>query len=81
MVLKRIASHRCTQQQQACGHCRLPIEHNIATALAAAVSSGKAAADDRSLVFVLGGPGSGKGTQCEKLRERFGFVHLSVGAQ
>lgn len=31
-------------------------------------------------MYVLGGPGSGKGTQCEMLRERFGFVHLSVGA-
>ncbi|CAG0920984.1 unnamed protein product [Notodromas monacha] len=25
------------------------------------------------------GPGSGKGTQCEKLKEKYGFVHLSTG--
>lgn len=25
------------------------------------------------------GPGSGKGTQCEKLVKTFGFVHLSAG--
>ncbi|CAH1761613.1 21597_t:CDS:2 [Entrophospora sp. SA101] len=31
------------------------------------------------LAFVLGGPGSGKGTQCAKLVEDFGFVHLSAG--
>lgn len=29
--------------------------------------------------FVMGGPGSGKGTQCAKLVEQFGFVHLSAG--
>jgi len=31
------------------------------------------------IVWVLGGPGSGKGTQCEKLVARYGFVHLSSG--
>lgn len=31
------------------------------------------------VVFVLGGPGAGKGTQCAKLVENFGFVHLSAG--
>jgi len=31
------------------------------------------------VVFVLGGPGSGKGTQCQKLVERYGLVHLSAG--
>jgi len=31
------------------------------------------------IVFVLGGPGSGKGTQCEKLSQEYGFMHISVG--
>jgi UMP-CMP kinase len=31
------------------------------------------------VVFVLGGPGSGKGTQCKKLTEVHNFVHLSAG--
>ncbi|KAJ3672622.1 hypothetical protein LUZ60_007343 [Juncus effusus] len=31
------------------------------------------------IVFVLGGPGSGKGTQCEKIVTKFGFTHLSAG--
>lgn len=31
------------------------------------------------LVFVTGGPGSGKGTQCAKIVEHFGFEHLSAG--
>ncbi|CAL9084695.1 unnamed protein product [Musa textilis] len=31
------------------------------------------------VVFVLGGPGSGKGTQCTKIVENFGFTHLSAG--
>ncbi|CCG80858.1 Uridylate kinase [Taphrina deformans PYCC 5710] len=32
-----------------------------------------------SLLFVLGGPGVGKGTQCQKLVDQKGFVHLSAG--
>ncbi|CAK9438373.1 uncharacterized protein LODBEIA_P25970 [Lodderomyces beijingensis] len=32
-----------------------------------------------SVIFVLGGPGSGKGTQCDKLVQEKGFVHLSAG--
>ena len=31
------------------------------------------------VVFVLGGPGVGKGTQCALLVEKFGLVHLSAG--
>ncbi|KAL3320384.1 Adenylate kinase isoenzyme 1 [Cichlidogyrus casuarinus] len=34
---------------------------------------------DAQVVFVLGGPGSGKGTQCAKLVEKYGFNHLSSG--
>jgi len=30
-------------------------------------------------LFVLGGPGSGKGTQCERVTSNFDFVHLSAG--
>ena len=38
-----------------------------------------AAPSDLSLVFVLGGPGSGKGTQCERIAKNFGYKHLSTG--
>lgn len=31
------------------------------------------------VIFVLGGPGAGKGTQCERLVSKYGFVHLSAG--
>ncbi|XP_052836324.1 UMP-CMP kinase [Drosophila gunungcola] len=31
------------------------------------------------VVFVLGGPGAGKGTQCSKIVDRFQFTHLSAG--
>jgi len=30
-------------------------------------------------IVILGPPGSGKGTQAEKLSEKFGLKHLSVG--
>lgn len=35
--------------------------------------------EDHKVVYVLGGPGSGKGTQCSKIAALFGFDHLSVG--
>jgi len=31
------------------------------------------------IVWVLGGPGCGKGTQCGKIVEKYGFTHLSTG--
>ena len=31
------------------------------------------------VVFVLGGPGSGKGTMCAKIVDKYGWVHLSAG--
>lgn len=35
--------------------------------------------DEVTVLFVLGGPGAGKGTQCERLVKEFGFHHLSAG--
>ena len=32
-----------------------------------------------TVVFILGGPGSGKGTQSQFLRDRHQFLHLSAG--
>lgn len=40
--------------------------------------SGEGRTEPYKVVFVLGGPGAGKGTQCERLVQRYGFVHLSV---
>lgn len=31
------------------------------------------------VVFVLGAPGAGKGTQCQRIVDAFGYVHLSAG--
>jgi UMP-CMP kinase len=32
-----------------------------------------------NVVFVLGGPGAGKGTQCQMIVKEYGYVHLSAG--
>jgi UMP-CMP kinase len=34
---------------------------------------------DVTVLFVLGGPGAGKGTQCARLVADYGFTHLSAG--
>jgi len=31
------------------------------------------------IIFIVGGPGSGKGTQCAKMVEKYGLSHLSSG--
>uniref|UniRef100_H3BAZ9 Adenylate kinase 5, like n=1 Tax=Latimeria chalumnae TaxID=7897 RepID=H3BAZ9_LATCH len=31
------------------------------------------------IIFVVGGPGSGKGTQCRKIVAKYGYTHLSTG--
>ena len=30
-------------------------------------------------MLILGGPGCGKGTQCRKIVEKYGYTHLSIG--
>lgn len=39
----------------------------------------KMATQKPNVVFVLGAPGSGKGTQCEMIVQDFGYIHLSAG--
>lgn len=34
---------------------------------------------DPARIIIAGAPASGKGTQCEKIKDRFGVVHLSTG--
>ena len=55
----------------------------VGSAAAAATSTGslvpKIEAAKPTVLFVLGGPGAGKGTQCSRLVEAFGYVHLSAG--
>jgi len=49
----------------------------LLSAPASAVVAG--GAQRPQVIFVLGGPGSGKGTQCARIAEEFGIVHLSTG--
>jgi adenylate kinase family enzyme len=34
---------------------------------------------EKRLFFILGGPGAGKGTQCTRLAQDNGWVHISIG--
>jgi UMP-CMP kinase len=66
-------------------HPRPRAQAGGAAAAAAAAPNGTAAAAAAEapraykVAFVLGGPGSGKGTQSSKMVEEFGVVHLSAG--
>ena len=33
----------------------------------------------KPVIFVIGGPGCGKGTQCDLIVKKYGFTHLSTG--
>ena len=32
------------------------------------------------MVWVVGGPGCGKGTQCDHLQQKYGYIHLATGS-
>eukprot|EP00035_Acanthoeca_spectabilis_P023046 m.447349 g.447349 ORF g.447349 m.447349 type:complete len:223 (+) comp19506_c0_seq1:2126-2794(+) len=51
----------------------------VASRLPALVRTVFSAPARPQVVFVLGGPGAGKGTQCSRLVAEAGFVHLSAG--
>ncbi|XP_072488632.1 adenylate kinase isoenzyme 1 isoform X1 [Notamacropus eugenii] len=42
-------------------------------------NSAKEKLKNSKIIFVVGGPGSGKGTQCEKIVKKYGYTHLSTG--
>lgn len=52
-----------------------------ATSTSAAATTASPAFDPKqvTVIFVLGGPGAGKGTQCARLVEDHQFIHLSAG--
>ncbi|PXF44190.1 UMP-CMP kinase 3 [Gracilariopsis chorda] len=63
--------------------CRLnpsdPVEWLGHYLLKSAGISAEPAKPSKNIYFVLGGPGSGKGTQCAKLVEKLSFDHFSAG--
>jgi len=40
---------------------------------------GKSGDGKKTVLFIVGGPGSGKGTVCTRLKDKYGLVHLSTG--
>lgn len=54
-------------------------EGAVADAPAAPSSADSTSTTNPTVVFVLGGPGAGKGTQCANIVRDFGFTHLSAG--
>ena len=55
------------------------VQKVVATNGAAKSSSPAGKLDKATIIFVLGGPGSGKGTQCAKIIEKYAiYIYLSV---
>ena len=67
-----------------CFRARLKRRCELQSSLSPLTSAGIAAAasgnakKEAPKIIIAGAPGSGKGTQCTKLKEK-GFVHLSAG--
>lgn len=60
------------------------VHRTVCQATATGISSSHQEAASKTktkprVIFCLGGPGAGKGTQCEMLEREYGFVHLSAG--
>lgn len=56
-----------------------PVQTNPSPPLTSNNTTPRFSTDDVTVVFVLGGPGSGKGTQSANLVRDYGFTHLSAG--
>ena len=54
------------------------VQKVVATNGAAKSSSPAGKLDKATIIFVLGGPGSGKGTQCAKIIEKYAIYILSL---
>uniref|UniRef100_A0AAG5CX25 UMP-CMP kinase n=1 Tax=Anopheles atroparvus TaxID=41427 RepID=A0AAG5CX25_ANOAO len=55
------------------------LQLNVPTAILIRAYAAFISMSKPKVVFVLGPPGSGKGTQCEKIVKEFGYTHLSAG--
>ena len=54
-------------------------EAEAAAPPAEATEAAEAAAQPALRIIICGAPASGKGTQCEKIVEKYGVVHISTG--
>ena len=50
-----------------------------ASSVAAASGTSEKLPAGTKIIFVLGGPGSGKGTQCDRIVAKYKLTHLSAG--
>lgn len=76
--------YRAFLSTRICAHVHVSRHHNLACMLKAlAVGARRIAMSvvtrKPEVVFILGGPGAGKGTLCRYIVERYGYVHLSAG--
>lgn len=76
--------HRTFLSTRVCAHARVSRYRDLvymlwALAVGARRIAMSAVTKKPEVVFILGGPGAGKGTLCRYIVERYGYVHLSAG--
>lgn len=77
---KRASSARATDEEERAWMDIMSKQNNSALQYAKkAPPKPKVVLLEDKIIFVVGGPGSGKGTQCARIAEEFNLSHLSVG--
>lgn len=66
-------------KNKATQHHRVGAFFSSSTSARDSASSSSTALFAAPRIVIAGAPASGKGTQCEKIQEKFGVVHLSTG--
>ncbi|CAK0906057.1 unnamed protein product, partial [Prorocentrum cordatum] len=73
------ARHGCRAPRAAPATAAAAAQGRTATTVAARAAAKASGGAGPLVAFILGGPGSGKGTQCERVVRELGYTHLSAG--
>ena len=78
-VLPSIRANKSPEPAASAAAATIVRTPQLALSVKQGIPSTPKVAPSSKIIFVLGGPGSGKGTQCARIVERHGCAHLSAG--